>query len=79
MDGLSSLGYGIAGIQKGLGDAAKSAAKIASAEQLSSDNPATGTTQAMVELKQAEIQVKASAAVIKRSDDMMGSLLDAFA
>ncbi|HET8807916.1 MAG TPA: hypothetical protein VFM76_06015 [Methylophaga sp.] len=59
------------GIQTGLQSAARSTAKIASAGTNGGD-----LTTPIVELKQAELQVAASAKVMQASTDMLGSLLD---
>ncbi len=63
------------GVQRGLQGAQQNAAKIASAGQLGGDDPG-GLVEPLVGLKLNELQVQASAEVIKSVDEMLGSLLD---
>jgi len=72
---ISGLDHGIRGIQRGLEGATRNAAKIASAEQAESSNLAD-LAQPLVELKLNELQVAASASVVRRIDEGLGSLLD---
>ncbi len=69
----SVLATGVQGVQTGLASANDAAGKIAR----------FGTTQQdgdlatpLVQLKSSELQVKASAAVIKTADEMVGTLID---
>ena len=64
----------VLGVQRGLQGAQENAAKIASAGQMGG-NPAD-LVEPLVGLKLNELQVQASAQVIKRLDEMLGSLLD---
>lgn len=59
------------GIQSGVQSAANSSAKIAAAGVNGGD-----LTTPVVELRQAELQVAASAKALQTSADMLGSLLD---
>jgi hypothetical protein len=59
------------GIQSGVQSAAKSNAQIASAGTNGGD-----MVTPIVELRQAEIQVAASAKALQASSDMIGNLLD---
>lgn len=72
----SVLSTGVQGLQAGIGRANQAAGQIARA----------GTSQeggdlatSLVDLKASEQQVKASAAVIKTADDMLGTLIDTLA
>jgi hypothetical protein len=65
----------VLGIQRGLRGAQENAAKIASADQFSGAEP-TELVEPLVNLKANELQVQASAKVIKAVDEMIGSLLD---
>lgn len=75
MSTISGLDQGIRGIERGLEGATRSAAKVASAEQAESSNPAD-LAQPLVELKLNELQIVASANVVRRIDETLGSLLD---
>lgn len=79
MSGISMLASGLAGIQKGMADAHRSAEKLANSAQLSGDAPTEDMAASLVELNQAEIQVKASAKVVEAYNNTAGSLLDEFA
>ena len=73
----SVLATGVAGVQAGLQQAQKAAETIASAGTTEPEaNALTSLTEAAVELKLSETQVKASAAVIKTADEMIGTLID---
>jgi len=56
----------------------ESAASIASAEQASSAN-ANSATEALVALKQHEMQVAASTKVIAQANETIGTLIDTLA
>ncbi len=74
---VGSITYSaVAGINKGLNQANEASAKLASAEQSSNDKSNKDTTQALVELKQAEIQVQVSARVAQTAGDVIGSIID---
>ena len=64
------------GINRGLNQASEAASKIASPEALSSESSNNDTTRALVDLQQAETQVKISAKVAQTEGDIIGSLLD---
>lgn len=64
------------GINKGLNQANSASQKLASADQLSGEKDGQDTAKALLELKQAETQVKASAKVAQTAGDIIGSILD---
>lgn len=69
----SVLSSGLQGVQSGLGRVNQAAGQIARfGTPLESGDLATP----LVDLKMSEIQVKASASVIKTSDQLLGSLID---
>lgn len=72
----STLQSGVSGIQKGLDDARQAAHEIATA--VDNENP-TEVVQPLVDLKEAELQVKTNAEVISTENEMVGTLLDDFA
>ncbi len=78
MSTMSSLNTGILGIQKGLADAQRHALTLSSTSTLTPPNP-SGMTEAIIGLREAELQVKASMVVVKTSDSMLGTLLDEYA
>ena len=61
------------GIQRGVDTVANASAKIASAEQF--EGSSDRTIESMVELKQGEIQAKASAKALSAENDVIGTLL----
>lgn len=69
----SVMSTGMQGLQAGLGRANQAAGDIARAGTTSSDGDLASS---MVDLKVSEQQVKASAAVVKTADDMLGTLID---
>lgn len=71
----SVFSQAVLGIQRGVSSAGRRAAEIASAGQLNGDNP-TNLIESMVGLRQDELQVQASAKVLKAFDAMIGSLFD---
>lgn len=75
---LSAINPGMAGVQNGIRKATEAAAKIASAEQFTATSP-TGVAEAMVELKQAELQIKASTQAVRAIDESVNYLLDEYA
>ncbi len=76
----SVLSIGVSGIQSGLQNAQKAAediVKVGMKPEAGTEKDALGDlTQAAVELKTSEIQVKASAEVVKTADKMMGAIID---
>lgn len=76
--GISSgttLQNGLQGVQNGLRKANEAAGEIArngTTETLDAANLA----ESVVELREAELQVQASAEVIRTEDDILGTLLD---
>lgn len=75
----SIISAGFQGVQSGLNSARQAAQDIATATTTpasSADQDVIGDiTQAAVELKISELQVQASAEVIKTGDEVIGSLL----
>ena len=65
----------VLGIQRGMQGARENAAQIASADTFNNGNPAS-IVEPLVGLKANELQVEASAKVLKTVDEMIGSLLD---
>lgn len=76
----SAFSSGVLGLQKATSQLDASASQIAQQTLPSSDQTAVSQQdvlpEALIQLKMAEIQGKASAEVITRSDQMIGSLLD---
>ena len=69
----SVLSLGLQGMQSGIGRANQAAGQIArSGTNLENGDLATS----ILDLKIGEIQVKASASVIKTGDQLLGSLID---
>lgn len=64
------------GITKGVNQAASASAKLASSSQLNNDNSTKDTTKALLQLKQAEMQVQVSAKVAQTAGDVIGSIID---
>ena len=71
----SILSTGLQGVQNGLGQASKAAGEIARFGTTAGDDLGDLTTS-LVNLKASETQVKASAAVIKSADEVIGTLID---
>jgi hypothetical protein len=69
----SVLSSGIQGVQAGFQRANRAAGEIASA---GTSEQGGDLITPIVDLKSSEIQVKASAAVIKSADEMVGTLID---
>jgi len=63
------------GIQRGLQGARAHASRIASADALTNNDPAS-LTDSLTGLKQDQLQVEASARVYRAMDAMVGVLLD---
>ncbi len=66
---------GLLGIQRGLAQTQKSANEIAGAG-VSKDTTVGDVAKAVVDLRQSERQVEASAQVVKTADNLIGSLID---
>jgi hypothetical protein len=73
IDSVSATG--LLGIQRGLQGVRTSAAEIAGSAQSSASDPAA-MTDALIALKQHELQVAAAARTIEAADGMIGSLID---
>ena len=69
----SLLATGVQGVQKGMARANEAAGVIARNGTTEQDGD---LATPIVELKRSELQVKASAAVIKTADEMVGTLID---
>ena len=69
----SLLATGVQGVQTGMASANEAAGKIARLGTTESDGDFATPA---VDLKRSELQVKASAAVIKSADEMIGTLID---
>jgi hypothetical protein len=76
VDSVAALG--LLGVQKGLQGMRDSATRIASAEQASAASP-NSSTEALVALKQHEMQVAASTKVIAQANQTIGTLIDVLA
>ena len=72
MNSISAFQAGVAGVHSGVNSATQSAADIARADQLSTQQ----LTEALVQLDASKQQVQAAAKVIETSNEMIGSLLD---
>jgi hypothetical protein len=73
----SVLQTGVNGITRGIRSADQAASDIAHVGVDSgNDNATIDIADAAVNLKLSEIQVKASAKVVKAADDMLGTILD---
>lgn len=64
------------GINNGLNQANTASQKLASSEQLNGEKPNQDSTKELVALKQAELQVQASARVAQTAGDVIGSIID---
>ncbi|MBL1432032.1 MAG: hypothetical protein COB94_001080 [Gammaproteobacteria bacterium] len=71
----SAFNSGLQGIQRGLGQTQKIANDIADLA-ISKDSIVGDVTRAVVDLRQAEQQVQASAQVVNAEDELRGSLID---
>lgn len=67
----SVLSVGTQGMQAGFARASEAASNIARGGDDLGD-----LTTSLVDLKAGEVQVKASAAVVRSADDMIGTLID---
>ncbi len=66
---------GLLGLQRGMAKATQHAREIAGAG-LANDPDPVALVEPLVGIKAAELQVRASAEVIKTADDMIGTLFD---
>ncbi len=73
---LSVQNEAVQGIQRGLDGLRKNAAEIASADQLNKAGQNTDLVGSLVDLKQNEIQVQASAKVVSAVDSVIGTIVD---
>lgn len=71
----SALSTGLQGLQAGIGRTNQAAGEIARAGTTGEGDLATS----IVDLKIGEQQVKASAAVLRTADEMLGTLIDTLA
>lgn len=69
---------GLSGVRSGLSRFDQAAANIAARGSRSESRP-DSLAKELIEIKQAQTQVKASAAVIKTANQTVGTLLDVFA
>jgi len=76
MSEISALNSAFTGIQKGLDGMRKSASDISRAGATENGLSAESLTTAIVELKENQVQVQASARVLKTVDETIGSLFD---
>jgi len=75
MSTISALNTGIAGMQRGVAMAEKSASAIASASTSTSGDPSS-VAEPLVELMMARLQVEASAKVVESVSDTIGTIID---
>lgn len=75
MSSIPALNSGILGIQRGVNSAQNQAARIASTDTFSNDNPAD-LAAPLVQLISDQRQVEASAKVVRTIDQMLGSIID---
>ena len=76
MSEISALNSALLGIQKGLTGMRKHAGDIAGASTSENGLAPENLAQSIVGLKESELQVKASAKVLKTVDETIGSLFD---
>lgn len=76
---LSVQSSAVLGIQRGLDDMRKNAADIASADQLNNAGQETDIVNSLVDLKQNQVQIQASAKVVSAVDEVIGTLIDTLA
>lgn len=69
------LSQAVLGIQRGMHGAQQHAAQIASVSQFG-DEHTTNLVESLAGLRQDQVQVQASAAVVKTYDAMIGTLFD---
>ena len=73
---LSVQSSAVLGIQRGLDDMRKNAADIASTDQLSNAGQETDIVSSLVDMKQNQVQVQASAKVVSAIDEVLGTIID---
>ena len=71
----TGLNMGILGIQNGLSDLNRNAAKIASADAFKADSPVDIATP-LVDMQLNRLQIEASTKVVKAIDEAIGSIID---
>ena len=76
MNEISAFNASIAGIQQGLAGMRKNASDIASSGTREQGLSTEQLTRSVVDLKANELQVQASARVLKTVDETIGSLFD---
>ncbi len=76
MSEISALSQAMAGIYRGMAGMKKNAGEIASAAQLESGATAQTLTRPIIEMKQNQHLVQASAKAVKIIDETIGSLFD---
>lgn len=72
----SALSNGVNGIRGGIDRASAAANDTAYASAQGGDRLPREFSDALVQLKQSETQVAASAAVVKTADEVLGTLID---
>ena len=76
MGALSVQNSALQGIQRGIDGIRKNAAEIASSDQLNQAGQDTSLESSLVELKQNQVQVQASAKVVSALDEVLGSIIN---
>lgn len=72
----SLLSIGTQGIQAGYARANEAAGNIVKSGTQNADDSSVDLATSIVDLKRGEQQVKASAAVVRTADDLIGTLID---
>ena len=75
----SILQAGLQGVRAGIDQFGRAAGQVASVSNSSSSNNSNSIAENLLEVKQAQQSVAASAAMIKAADETLGSLLDKLA
>ncbi len=78
MSSIPALSSGVMGIQKGFEDLNRDAAQIASVKQFKNES-AANLAESLTHLKLDQLQIAASAKVVKTAGDTVGTLLDVLA
>jgi len=76
MGALSVQNEALQGINRGLEGMRKSAAEIASADQLNKSGQETDLARSLLDMQQSQVQVQASAKVVSAVDEVLGTLID---
>ena len=76
MSEITALSHAMSGIYRGMSGLKKNASEIASASQLESGATAQSLTRPIIEMKENQQLVQASAKVVKIIDEAIGSLFD---